>query len=150
MSVAELFTGTIKHDLFYLTCGKQLGAGSVREVYECNFDPSIVLKFEEAGGSFQNVIEWNVWERIQCTNLAKWFAPCVDISSNGSILLMKKTESIREAELPERIPNFLTDLKPSNWGMYNGHPVVHDYGLNLLMEKGMTKRMVKVDWEYWN
>lgn len=150
MSISDTyFDGTLRNDLFRLVCGEMLGYGVARQVYRCILDPSVVIKFESRSQSFQNILEWDVWQAIQRTDLAKWFAPCVQIGAAGAVLIMKKTEPIRVEELPKRIPNFLTDLKPANWGIYEGRPVVHDYGLHLLKEKGMTKRMVKVDWEYW-
>jgi hypothetical protein len=44
------------------------------------------------------------------------------------------------------MPAFFTDLKRENFGLLLGRLVCHDYGVNLLMENGMTKRMRKANW----
>jgi hypothetical protein len=137
-------TDSVKRDLFHLVCGKVLGAGVARTVYEHAFDPTVVIKVEEGAGSFQNVAEWQVWERIQYTALARWFAPCVAISPNGSVLVQRRTRAA--LNYPDKVPSFFTDIKPENFGMLDGNFVAHDYGYHLMLENGMSKRMKKADW----
>lgn len=140
------FTTTIAKDLFSLICGPKIGQGAFREVYASNTNPKVVVKFEGREGNFDNIIEHEVWQRIQNTEFARWFAPVRHISACGTILVQDRTEPLAMSELPARIPAFFTDLKRQNWGRLNGKIVCHDYGRNLLMEEGMTKRMRKADW----
>jgi len=93
------------------------------------------------------VMEWQVWDRVAWVEGIKdWFCPLVGISNCGTVLIQKKAIDLRKEELPERVPSFFTDLKTENWGMYNGKPVIRDYGTHLLMERGMTKAMKKAKW----
>lgn len=138
----------VLRDAFYLMVDHKIGSGMSREVYSSSVFPDSVVKVEAAAGFFQNVIEWETWQRVKDTPFAKWFAPCEYISPNGAVLVMKKTIPARADEYPDRMPPFLTDLKRANYGIYNGKLVCHDYGTNLLMESGMTKRMRKAHW--WN
>lgn len=55
---------------------------------------------------------------------------------------MEKTELIRNADLPKKVPYFFTDQKLENYGFINGHLVCHDYG-TILMTKGWSLRLAK-------
>lgn len=143
---ATYFNNTIARDFFQLMTGEMLGSGVGREVWTLKENPDLVVKFETGAQSFQNIMEWEVWERIQFTEHARWFAPCVRISGCGTILIQKRTERLPASRLPKQVPTFFTDLKAENWGDLNGKAVCHDYGYHLLMEKGMSKRMRKVEW----
>lgn len=135
-------------DGFNLLCGRLVGRGSTRDVFECNIRKDVVIKVEseEIRSRFQNIQEWMVWGRIAGTEFEKWFAPVLEISPNGRCLMMARTEILGQAELPDRMPAFFTDFKRQNFGRYQGRIVCHDYGSNLLMEVGMTKKMRKVNW----
>lgn len=134
----------IHRDLFHMITGKELGRGIARVVYDSGLMPDCVIKCEEGGKSFQNVLEWEIWDRVQGTKFEKWFAPCVEISGNGSVLVQRKTTPA--TRFPEKMPAFLTDFKRTNYGIYKGRLVAHDYGMTLLMENGMTTRMCKAKW----
>lgn len=133
-------------DGFNLLCGERIASGMTRHVYDCNVDKSLVVKVEsaEVRTHFQNLMEWFVWRAVCGTAYEKWFAPVVEISPNGRLLLMKRTKPA--STLPDKMPAFLADFKPSNFGLYQGRLVCHDYGSNLLMQEGLSKRMRKVDW----
>lgn len=137
-------------DAFNLLCGNKIGYGMTRQVFECNLRKDVVVKVEsaEVRTHFQNLVEWMVWSRVCGTEFEKWFAPVVEISPNGRVMVMQRTTLIGRSELPTKVPCFFTDLKHANWGMLNGHPVCHDYGSHLLMEEGMSKRLKKADWRY--
>jgi len=145
---SEYFDNTISGDFFKLVTGSRLGAGVGREVWTCSLDPSVVIKFETGGGSFQNVIEWEAWQSLRWNeDSAKWLAPCVSISTCGTVLVQKRTEAMRQAELPSRVPAWACDLKLENWGIFEGRPVMHDYGLaSVIMGRGATKHMKRADW----
>jgi hypothetical protein len=140
-------------ELFSLVCGKVLGEGVNRTVYEHALDPHLVIKLEHGAGNFSNVTEWQVWQAVEHTEHARWFAPCVGISPHGGVLVMRRTTPA--ARHPEHIPSFFTDTKLRNYGVLTprdgekpGQFVCHDYGLHLMLEKGMTGRLVKAKW--WN
>ena len=126
--------------------GERLGRGISRETYAVRQNEDMVLKFEVVERYYQNTLEWEIWDRIAHTKHAKWFAPCIDISACGRILLMKRTVPIAPSQLPKKVPVFFTDTKAENWGLYKGKPVCHDYGVSLLLEKGMTNHMRKPKW----
>lgn len=138
----------IHKEAFRLLCDEEIGRGIGRIVYSSKVLEEEVIKTEEGSGSFQNIIEWETWQRVKDTPFAKWFAPCKWISACGSVLVMAKTERMQDAQFPEKMPAFLADFKRTNYGLLNGHVVCHDYGTHLMFENGMTRRMRKVQW--WN
>lgn len=140
---SNYFSNTISGDLYGLVCGNQLGEGSARTVFECRLNSDLVVKIETKGGSFQNVTEWETW-RVwsECKDVAKWLAPCVEISACGTVLLQKRTANIL-GKLPDKVPFFLTDLKRSNYGKIGNQLVCHDYG-NLIPE--LSSKMKKAEW----
>lgn len=133
-------------DALNLLCGHRIAVGMSREVFECNLRPDLVVKVEKAEvrSHFQNIIEWHVWSRVCGTGMEKWFAPVIEMSPEGRLLLMKRTSHI--GIWPTHVPAFFTDLKPGNFGFIDGKFVCHDYGCTLLIERGMTKSMRKVTW----
>lgn len=135
---------SVLREAFRLFCDEEIGSGIARKVWSSAVLPNSVIKCEDGAGSFQNIIEWETWQRVRETEYAKWFAPCEWISPSGAVLVMAKTK--RPSRYPDQVPVFLTDLKKSNYGTYKGRMVCHDYGTNLLFEHGMTKRMKKAEW----
>lgn len=147
----------IHKEAFNMLCGKLLGTGSSRQVWQNKLDASTVIKTEDGSGSFQNVMEWETWQRVKDTQYSRWFAECKAISPCGSVLVMQKTVQPYENDYPSMVPIFLTDLKRTNYGIITNVTgrkqtktlVCHDYGTNLLMEYGMySKKQKKADW--WN
>jgi hypothetical protein len=124
------FTSVIARDFFDLMAGEKIGHGIGRDVYACKIDKTLVLKIERASHSFQNVAEWELWDQLRETQMSKWLAPCVNISENGTILLMKRTMPIIPGvtKLPASAPRFLNDFKYQNFGIFQKHVVCHDYG----------------------
>ena len=121
-----------------------IGSGVARKVYNSPLFPDCVVKIENTAGSFQNVIEWNTWLNVKDTKRAKWFAPCVAISPCGGILIQKKTQPA--VKFPTRLPKFLGDTKPSNYGMYQGRFVCHDYGFDYFLKGGLSPGLVEAVW----
>lgn len=136
----------IPYELLALLCDQRLGHGMTREVFRFYPDPTKVIKFELESGHFQNVLEYQLWDHVQHTKFAKWFAPCRYISHCGRILIQDYAEPLAAIALPAEVPAFFTDLKPSNWGAIKGQPVAVDYGKHLMLERGMNGRMRKADW----
>ena len=150
------FDAATGRQAFDLLCDERLGYGMSRQVFSCRLAPECVVKVEEAAGRFQNVIEWETWQRVKDTPASRWFAACRWISPNGTLLVMERTRPPAPAEYPDSLPAFLCDFKRTNYGMAkatdrHGKPdqewfVCHDYGTHLMFENGMTKRMRKVEW----
>lgn|SRR5574344_66342 len=132
----EKFDRSIYEDSISLICGKLLGQGISRSVYQFNFDDTKVVKIERPG-FFQNVIEAEIWSQIASNKAySKWFAPCSYLSLNGRILIQDKCENIDS--LPDKVPNILCDLALDNWGkLPNGKIVVRDYGVNDIIPRLM-------------
>lgn len=130
---------TVWWDFVGAMCGDFLGAGVAREVFVLATDETKVIKIEHAARSFQNVEEWGVWHGIEynfASKWRKWFAPCHYIGPAGAVLVQSRTTPLTTP--PKSIPNIFTDTKLDNWGLLDGRPVCHDYGLNLLTHSGLT------------
>lgn len=140
------FRNVAERDVFRMLCGHKLGSGSARQVYECAYNSDYVVKIEDRAESFQNVLEWHLWNDAEHmgTDVSKWLAPCVRISPCGVVLIQKRTQPAKK--YPEKLPSWLTDTKRQNYGMIGSRFVCHDYGVNLMCNSGLTKRLRKVDW----
>lgn len=134
-------------ELKEILIGKKIGSGAYRDVYNCRLDSSVVLKIEKEAGTFSNIREWKLWEEIVYGPFEKWFAPCIDISPNGHILIQKKVEPLRKSELPKEVPYFFTDVKPENFGLLNGKFVCCDYGSVPFSRHWTEKRMRAPHWD---
>lgn len=142
--VLGYFRNTVDRDLLRLVCGHELGEGIARTVYSCKMRSDLVIKIETRGQSFQNVMEWELWGEIEHHKmLARWFAPCEFMSPCGTVLAMRRTEPVPMARLPKSMPEMLTDLKPSNYGLLDGRVVCHDYGF---INKELNTKLRTVEW----
>lgn len=137
----------IFEDAFNLLCGDKLGSGVHRDVFACRLRPDLVVKVEQAGEwrSFANVEEMRFWsENMYCPTVAAWLAPCEYLSPDGRILLQRRVRIAVDGDaLPERVPAFLTDLKPSNYGWMDGRFVCVDYAGRI---NDVSMRMKKAAW----
>lgn len=134
----------IGREAFNLICGKKIAGGEFRDVYNCSIDPSLVVKVEDRSKSFCNAFEMKIWNEFKdVKSVARWLAPCVDISPCGAIMLQKKVERVHISNMPKTMPEFLRDFKIENFGMFEGRLVCCDYG-GLTMDLP-TKRK-KVEW----
>lgn len=146
------FPTTLGKDLFEIACGKKLGSGCSRDTFECALNPKYVIKIENSTHSFQNIMEWEVWESVKYEDdghAKPWFAPCEYISPCGIVLVQHKTTVPTREQFPAKLPAFFSDIQKPNFGMYEGRFVCHDYGYNDLMEVGKTKRLKKAEW-WWD
>lgn len=137
------FTEALK-DVFV---GREIGRGTYRTVYSCPVDKSIVIKYQRERCQFDNVTEWLVWQEYKDTpDVSKWLAPCHYISASGDLLLQARTSFIRE--LPDKMPAFLCDFKPRNYGTLgrgkSKRIVCHDYGY--LLNNKLRTGMKNVKW----
>jgi hypothetical protein len=127
--------------------GKLLGFGASRYVFQHASHKNRVVKVDMS--SWQaNVLEYNVWQHVQYVKtINRWFAQCPQMSRCGRILIMEKVNMTYDVDrLPKMIPQFFTDIKPSNFGFIGKQLVCVDYASNLLMEKSMKLKMVKAKW----
>lgn len=140
---------TTTRDLAWLFLGKLIGSGLSRTVYEYEQDKTCVIKYEHGEGRWQNILEWEIWNTVKDTKLAKWFAPCIDISPNGHFLIQKRAEKVPKSFFPKEIPALFGDLKYDNFGMIGKQFVCIDYGTVHIpaINKMLTmKKLKKADW----
>lgn len=143
--IDEYFTTTLSRDLYNIVCGKKIGSGIGRKVFTNRLDPTTVIKIETRGGSFQNIMEWEVWDYVKGSKaISAWFAPCVAISPSGLVLVQKRTAPARERDFPRRVPKCFTDMKRENWGFVGNKLVCHDYGY--IASSGITTKTKKAVW----
>lgn len=139
----------IYKETFKLLCGKKLGDGFNRKVYECKLMPEWVVKVEKTNpNDFANIRERAFWlEYKDNKEVAKWLAPCGEISPDGKVMLQRRVEPIPEDyKLPKKLPEFLTDVKYSNFGLLDGNLVCVDY--DCVVMSPSTKK-VKANWLPW-
>lgn len=122
----------VNTDLILSLCGKKIGSGVYRSVYEYNLDDKYVIKIEP-NSTESNITEFMLWDEIRglCNDLSwvkDWFAPVLWMSPNGKILVMEKTEVKEGKDRPKEVPAFFTDLKRDNFGWIGNKFVCHDYG----------------------
>lgn len=139
----EIFT-----DFFNVMCGEKIGEGCHRSVFECKIRPDLVIKIEEDDYRyFANVLEMKFWNDYGFDkSVSKWLAPCEYMSPNGRVLLQKKCDPIpSKMKMPEKLPDFLNDIKRSNFGILNRKIVCVDYAITC---NNISTTMRKVrDWD---
>lgn len=119
--------GAMAGDVLFSLIGEPLGAGIHRLVFAHRTDPTLVVKVQYGMG-FENVYEARHWDENQYWAPGKqWLCPVTYISPNGLILLMRRATPLRDGEMPDKVPRFLTDLKASNFGWFEGRVVCTDY-----------------------
>lgn len=136
-------------DAFNLLCGKLIGEGVHRNVFDCRIRDDLVVKVEKIDPMFRymaNYQEMKFWSENQYAEKVKrWLAPCVFLSPDCRILLMKKVNAIRPDErLPDQLPSFLTDIKRENFGWLDGKLVCIDYAMTI---DNPNLRLRKASWE---
>lgn len=136
-------------DLFGFFCGKELGRGQYRTVYEHQLEKNRVIKHDTCV-NWSNVNELQIFQEYQDSPIGKWLAPVYWLSPRGIWLIQARTTPIKIGKLPKRVPALFADLKPENWGMWQGRPVCHDYGNNALhrLAKKPAAAMQSVVWEH--
>lgn len=113
-------------------CGKLLGRGCYRNVYECKLAPEFVVKIERnmVQGMFCNVTEYRNWQNLRYWNyLAPWLAECITISEFGNVLIQRRVNwsGRKRKDYPKQIPFPFTDTKISNFGWIGDKFVCCDY-----------------------
>lgn len=130
--------------------GPKLGEGYSRAVYCHRHNPDLVVKIALPknlyNGVRSNMTEYQLWDSVCWRHdtgvwFKDWLAPVEDISEDGQILIMRRTQPITKTQLPPVVPVWLSDMQLGNWGILDGRPVMHDYGNNLVMEHGLVPKM---------
>lgn len=137
------WTEAVKNEYIDVFIGDYIGRGVSRHVYAVLGAPDMVAKVEQRSGSFQNALESEIWNEVQFTKWKVWFAPVIRISSCGMVLLQAKTHPIPPNQYPTELPDFFTDLKPENFGLYKGRVVCHDYALNMFTSNALSKAKLR-------
>lgn len=137
----------IYEDAYNLLCGKLIGEGIHRKVFECRLRKDLVVKveYETEWRPFANVSEMRFWnDHEHCKAIATWLAPCEYLSPDGRVLLQKKVQPLSDASvLPKNIPSFMGDLKLSNFGTLDGQIVCVDYAMTI---PNPSLRLKKANW----
>lgn len=150
-------------DAMMCLMGHKISDGHFRDVYEHATDPTKVIKVEFGHArkdvhdsvmqnSFCNVQEFLLWREIEGLKgklswVKDWFAPIHWISPGGHILCMEKTLEKEELRRPEKIPEFLWDVKQENFGWIGDKFVCHDYAnVSALIEYKKGMQRVKDVW----
>lgn len=133
----ETMSNAILKECAGFMMGNIIGSGMSRGVYDYRYDPTKVIKFEYGTENFQNVMEWRIWQEYKnCEEVARWLAPCHSISLNGNFLIMEKAADLQPDQIPNVLPEFLTDHKPENFGIIGAgkkkRVVCRDYGFVVL------------------
>jgi|SRR6478736_9648002 len=142
----------INTDLILSLCGKKIGSGAYRTVYDYNLNDKYVIKLEP-NATDCNISEYILWDEIQGLKgdlewVKSWFAKVIWMSPNGKILVMEKTSENPKKERPREVPAFFTDLKYDNWGWIGNRFVCHDYGFLYKFIK-YEKKMQKISKQAW-
>lgn len=138
----------IFEDAFNLLCGKELGRGCSRHVFDCKILPGYVVKVEKEKTVYQNYMEYHVWESVKNSSASRWFAECKFLSNDHRILIQEKTRVPSPAELLDKVPIWFEDIKVENWGMVGTkgdkeYLVCHDYGYHNMIKYGMLTKKLK-------
>lgn len=126
----DTWSDVVKNDCIRLFVGEELGYGAARKVYSLVGHPDLVLKIEFTQETFQNVMEWQLWNELQFTEYGRWLAPCRRISPCGTVLIQERTEPLPDVYALTHVPEWLGDLKEENFGLIGGRLVCHDYALH--------------------
>jgi len=147
---------TLLSDFIDFFCGKCIGEGESRSVYEFRLDNTLVIKIDRIDDlkgrrGFNNVSEYELYNNVKddYPKIAQFMAPCISISKCGKVMLQKKTRPLTDKEkklLPKKIPALFTDIKLENWGMLSGKFVCHDYANNTCFTLAANTNFKKAEW----
>jgi hypothetical protein len=126
-----MMTNPAYEDMFNMICGDKLGEGAHRMVFEHKYDKGLVIKVEkeEPLRNFMNILENYTYSKVHPT-ARKWLAPVEGLSPDGRVSFQKRCVPLAYNDhLPDMIPSFLSDCKPSNFGYLDGRIVCFDYAI---------------------
>lgn len=121
--------------MFQILCGKFIGEGQSRIVYDCAILPGYVVKIEKEADTWHNQKEYLFYQSVYYqSEVTKWLCPIKWVSENGRIMIQKKASPItskNRKNLPKRVPAFLSDIKEANYGFIGEQLVCWDYSSSL-------------------
>lgn len=143
-----------KHKCPPVPLGKVIGSGATRVVYECVQDPSLLIKvpktLEHARTKSErdyvqnydtqsvNYLEWTIWNAVKDTQYEKYFFPCICLTTEGYLVMKKAQVPLSESTSIQSLRCLLRNKLcmadtggTRNFGLYNGRPVLLDYGIHL-------------------
>jgi hypothetical protein len=141
----QIRTGNLVH-FINKHCGKLLGKGLYRDVYELKGDKDYVIKIQRAmtQGDFSNALEWNYYQRNEdWDRLIRWLAPAIAIDETSQILVQRRAIFKTIDKYPEKMPSIFSDFKIQNYGWIDKKFVCVDYAGLLL---GNTLRLKRAKW----
>lgn len=128
-------------DLVLALTGEPVGLGSTRKVFEVKDFPRYVVKIEMGTYNWQNILEWENWQMWRDYEpVAKYLAPCRFISKYGDVIIQDRVK--HEGQYPEKLPEFLTDIKKTNFGFIGKKFVCCDYA-TIMVNPRMRQRKIK-------
>lgn len=131
-------------------CGRVLGYGTWRDVYELKGDPDYVIKIEAEPRFrvFANATEYRNWESNRhWTWLAPYLAPILYISECGRVLIQRRVIFKEKKFYPKVIPAVFTDTKIQNFGWIDDRFVCCDYSFFVICVGKGDHPMKRVKWE---
>lgn len=146
--IMKLLTAT---DVLYmvdakrLLCGKKIGSGVYRDVYEFKHDPeNFVVKVEKKDGMFCNATEFRNWVNSYETPLREYLCPIEGITDDGRVMIMERVVfKSKFSDYPKKMPQLFMDFKIENYGfLKDGRCVCVDYA-NLLLQDETVHKNVK-------
>lgn len=108
-------------------CGKELGSGVTRRVFEFKPDSRYVVKIQYRDSALHNCAEFHIWNENWYAPLQNMLAPCLWISNSGRILIQRRVSFRSQNRYPDRLPVCFTDLKVTNYGWIGKRFVCCDY-----------------------
>jgi hypothetical protein len=130
-------------------CGKVLGYGTYRDVYELKGNPDYVIKIEAHPNFrvFANVTEYRNWaDNMRWSWLSQYLAPCLYISECGRVLIQRRVTFKEKKFYPKGIPALFTDTKIQNFGWIGNRFVCCDYSFFVICVGKGDRPMKRVKW----
>lgn len=127
-------------------CGKRIGTGAFRDVYECKIDKEYwVIKIERRVDLvFANITEWRNYVQYCESPIGKWLCPIETIDSTGSILVMRRASFKNKfVDYPQKMPVAFNDFKIENYGFIEDQCVCVDYSFLLINDGDKDFKNVK-------
>jgi hypothetical protein len=107
---------------------KFLAKGSFRKIYA--LDKNLVLKVQVKRLDLDlNTQEWDNWLKVKDIKYAKYYAPCVELRKDKSLVMVRcqPIDWTIEKYRKTKIPLFMKDNQRKNFALLNGKVVCIDY-----------------------
>lgn len=139
----EAKLGKLLRDL----CGKKIGSGCSRDVYELKLNKRYVVKVERGAFPNGNFTEYHIWSEIsEYKKLNKYFAPIIFANEDYRIMIMRRIRFGRKKDLPKKVPHFFFDMHGGNYGWIGKQFVCCDYGGATFTLGWSSKKLKNANW----